>query len=223
MSRASRRLSPAVGNQCQYCSEARKPISRMPASMVGTDHRASMTPPETTSKLPPRSRAARTPDADRHHVDEGQGEQVEQQGDRDALGDEVEHRAPEAEAGAQVRALEEREAGEAVVLVEGEAGRRDVVEPAQVLHRRGLVEAVEAVVVVLQRLLRLRLQVLALDQVLGADAPRRRRHHHEDHQGDPDQGREHQEDAPDEVGDHATADGGWDDGRDDIGRMRRTR
>ena len=61
MSRASRRLSPAVGNQCQYCSEARKPISRMPASMVGTDHRASMTPPETTSKLPPRSRAARTP------------------------------------------------------------------------------------------------------------------------------------------------------------------
>ena len=35
MSRASRRLSPAVGNQCQYCSEARKPISRIPASMVG--------------------------------------------------------------------------------------------------------------------------------------------------------------------------------------------
>ena len=61
MSRASRRLSPAVGNQCQYCSEARKPISRIPASMVGTDHSASIIPPEATSKVPPRSRAARTP------------------------------------------------------------------------------------------------------------------------------------------------------------------
>ena len=141
-------------------------------------------------------------DGDRRRVDERNRKQVEQQGDRDPFRDEVAHRAPEPEARAEVRSLDEREAVDSMVLVEGEAGRRDVVEPAQVLQRRGLIEPVEAVVVVLQRLLRLRLEVLALDQGLGADASRRRRHDHEDHQGDPDEGREHQQDSPDEVGGH---------------------
>ena len=143
-------------------------------------------------------------DGDGRRVDEGQGEQVEQQGDRHPLRDEVKHRAPESEAGAEIRSLEQREAGEAMVLVEGESGRRDAVEPAQILERCRLVEAVEAVVVVLERLLRLRLQVLALDQVLGADAAWRCRHHREHHHGDPDERREHQQDSPDEVGGHRT-------------------
>ena len=72
MSSASRRFSPAVGNQCQYCSEARKPISRIPASMVGTDHSASMIPPggDVEGAAP----LARRPhsDGDRRRVDEGQ-------------------------------------------------------------------------------------------------------------------------------------------------------
>jgi hypothetical protein len=60
-STASRRTSPAVGNQRQYCSEAKKPMNSTPASMVGTDHRPSRNRFDATSKRPPRSRAACTP------------------------------------------------------------------------------------------------------------------------------------------------------------------
>ena len=172
MSRASRRLSPAVGNQCQYCSEGEEADQKDPGEHGGHRPQRQHDPPggdvEGAAPLARRSHS----DGDRRRVDEGQREQVEQQRDRYPLRDELPHRASEAEARAEVRALEEREAGEAVVLVEGEPGRRDAVEPAQVLERGGLVETVESVVVVLQRLLRLRLQVLTLDQGLGADAAR---------------------------------------------------
>ncbi len=63
MSRASRRLRPAVGNQGQNWSEAKKPIISTPASMVGIDHSPSITTLELTSKLLPRRVAACTPTA----------------------------------------------------------------------------------------------------------------------------------------------------------------
>ena len=53
--------SPPVGNQCQYCAEAKKPISNTPASMDGIDHSPNNTTLDATSKRPPARAAARTP------------------------------------------------------------------------------------------------------------------------------------------------------------------
>jgi len=61
MSSATLRFKPDSGNQNQFCSLAKNPISSIPASMTGTDHNASSTVPDITSNDFPRCVAARTP------------------------------------------------------------------------------------------------------------------------------------------------------------------